>query len=295
MAETLTDCDQCDGNGWINGVRCGCREDDDDAQARRQQMGVCPVAPEIIPPWLGECMEEASKFIGDGAAGVCPVAPQLRHDVQPPPRFMQHLPLSRGYPVPWFVDWINGEPEFRAMDPRHLVKAINQRLCWTCGKPLYTEEVFVIGPMCAINRVSSEPPNHRECALYAATNCPFLSKPQMVRRKDGLPADFGKNAAGVMNERNPGVTLLYYTRRHHLIASPEMPEKGAHAGVLFSLGRPFKTEWYIRGRPATRAEVLEPFNSGMEILRASAVQHDGPEGVALLESQYAEAMRLLPR
>jgi len=266
MAETLTDCDQCHGTGWISGVRCGCREDDDDAQARRQQMGVCPVAH------------------------------QLRQDVQTPPSFMRHLPIDkRGYPVPWFVDWIKGEPEFRAMDPRHLVKAINQRLCWTCGKPLYQEEVFVIGPMCAINRISSEPPSHRECALYAATNCPFLSKPQMVRRKDGLPADFGKNAAGVMIERNPGVTLLYYTRRHRLIASPEMPEKGAHAGVLFQLGRPFKTEWYARGRPATRAEVMESINSGMELLRASAAQHDGPEGVAQLESQYAEAMRLLPR
>jgi len=164
MAEILIDCDQCDGTGWTKGIRCGCREDDDDAQARRQQMGVCPVAH------------------------------QLRQDVQTPPSFMQHLPIDkRGYPVPWFVEWIKGEPEFRAMDPRRLVKAINQRLCWTCGKLLFQEEVFVIGPMCAVNRISSEPPSHRECALYAATNCPFLSKPQMVRRKDGLPADFGKN------------------------------------------------------------------------------------------------------
>ena len=179
MAETLIECDQCDGTGWINGTRCGCREDDDDAQARRKQMGVCPVDH------------------------------QLRHDIAEPPRFMCPLPIDkRGYPVPAFVEWINGEPEFRAMNPRFLVKAINQRLCWTCGQPLYGEEVFVIGPMCAVNRISSEPPSHRECALYAALNCPFLSKPQMVRRKDGLPGDFGKNAAGVMIERNPGVTLL---------------------------------------------------------------------------------------
>ena len=39
----------------------------------------------------------------------------------------------------------------------------------------------------------------------------------------------------------------------------------------------------------------KPFNSGMELLRASAAQHDGPEGVAELESQYAEAMKLVPR
>lgn len=275
MAETLIDCDQCDGTGWTNGVRCGCVEADDDAQARRQQMGVCPVA----------APQEA----------VCP-AHQRRRDIAEPPRFMQKLPIDkRGYPVPAFVDWIGGEPEFRAMNPRFLVKAINQRLCWTCGQPLYGEEVFVIGPMCAVNRVSSEPPSHRECALYAALNCPFLSKPQMVRRKDGLPGDFGKNAAGVMIERNPGVTLLYYTRRHKLIASPEMPEAGAHAGVLFSLGRPFKTEWYARGRPATRAEVLESIESGLAILRGHAEAHDGPEGVELLQRQYDEALKLVPR
>ena len=277
MPETLIECDQCNGTGWINGVRCGCGEADDDAQARRQQMGVCPVTASGAHHQL--CSRRDM---------------HLRPDIQTPPRFMQKLPIDkRGYPVPAFVDWIGGEPEFRAMNPRFLVKAINQRLCWTCGQPLYGEEVFVIGPMCAVNRVSSEPPSHRECALYAALNCPFLSKPQMVRRKDGLPED--RKAAGVMIERNPGVTLLYYTRRHRLIASPEMPEAGAHAGVLFSLGRPFKTEWYARGRPATRAEVMESIDNGVAILRGHAEAHDGPEGVELLGQQYVEALKLVPR
>jgi len=226
--------------------------------------------------------------------GVCPVAHELRSDLQKPPRFMEHLPVDkRGYPVPAFVEWINGEPEFRAMNPRFMVQAINKRLCWTCGQPLYSEEVFVIGPMCAINRVSSEPPSHRECALYSAVNCPFLSRPHMVRRKDGLPAEI--RAAGVMVERNPGVTLLYYTRRHQLIASPEMPEAGAHAGVLFALGRAFRADWYTCGKPATRAQVLESMDSGMEILRSLAAQHDGPEGMKMLQRQYDEALRMVPR
>ena len=283
MADTLIDCDQCNGTGWTNGVRCGCSEADDDAQARRQQMAVCPVT----APRTASGAHHALCLRRDM---------HLRQDIQTPPKFMRDLPIDkRGYPVPAFVDWIGGEPEFRAMNPRFMVKAIKQRLCWTCGQPLYSEEVFVIGPMCAVNRVSSEPPSHRECALYAALNCPFLSKPQMVRRKDGLPADFGKEAAGVMIERNPGVTLLYYTRRHRLISSPEMPEAGAHAGILFQLGRPFKTEWYARGRPATRAEVLESIESGMKLLQATAEAHDGPEGVELLQHQYDEAMRLVPR
>jgi len=266
MARALTNCDQCAGTGILRGgIVCGCREEDDTATRRRAQMGVCPVAH------------------------------PLRQDIQAPPKFMQHLPIDkRGYPCPWFIEWVGGEPEFRAADGRKLVKAINQRLCWTCGNPLFGEEVFVIGPMCLVNRVSSEPPSHRECAIYSATNCPFLSKPQMVRRTDGLP-EIKVAPAGVMIERNPGVSLLYYTRRHTLISSPHLPSKGANAGVLFRLGRPFKTEWFARGRPATRAEILESIETGLPLLRATAEQHDGPEGVAALELQVQEAMRLLPR
>lgn len=215
----------------------------------------------------------------------------LRHDVGEPPKFMQHLPIDkRGYPVPWFVDWIGGEPEFRAMDPRKFNRAINERLCWTCGNKLFGEEIFVIGPMCAVNRVSSEPPSHRECAAYAAKFCPFLSKPQMVRRKDDL-VDTG-HAAGVMIERNPGVTLLWYTRHYRVIDVRNRP--GAGNGRLFQIGRPFKVEWYCRGRIATRAEIVEAIESGLPILREHAEKYDGPEGVIHLSNQITKAWRLVP-
>lgn len=222
----------------------------------------------------------------------CPhTNPALRPDIAEPPRSMQKLPIdSRGYPVPWFVDWINGEPEFRAMDPRKFKAAINDRLCWTCGNKLFSEEIFVIGPMCAVNRISSEPPSHRECALYAAKNCPFLSKPQMHRRKDGLEI---LPAPGMMIERNPGVTLLWYTRRHELQTVRNRP--GAADGILFRIGRPFKVEWYCRGRAATRGEVLDSVESGIPLLREAAEKYDGPEGIAYLEAQITEARRLLPR
>lgn len=216
----------------------------------------------------------------------------LRHDVQEPPKFMQNLPVDkRGYPVPWFVQWIDGEPEFRVMNRAKLFAAINHKLCWVCGSPLFEEKVFVIGPMCSVNRVSSEPPSHRECAEYSARNCPFLSRPNMVRRKDGLEI---KPAPGMMIERNPGVTLLWFTRRYSVFNSPHIPGK-ANSGILFELGRAFKTEWYCQGRPATRAEVLESIESGLPILRNAAAEHDGPTGEMLLEKQITDAMRLVPR
>jgi hypothetical protein len=207
---------------------------------------------------------------------------------------MQKLPIDkRGYPVPWFVRWINGEPEFRAMDPRKFKAAINDRLCWICGEKLFREEVFVIGPMCAVNRISSEPPSHRECAVYAAINCPFLSKPHMHRRTDETFEAEKKPAAGLMIERNPGATLVWYTRSHELQTVRNRP--GAGDGVLFRIGSPFKVEWYSRGRTATRAEVLESIESGLPLLREAAATHDGPEGTAHLEAQITQAMKLIPR
>ena len=218
----------------------------------------------------------------------------LRHDITAPPKFMQNLPIDkRGYPVPWFVDWINGEPEFRAMDARKFARAIVERLCWTCGHKLFGEEVFVIGPMCAVNRISAEPPSHRQCAEYSAVNCPFLSKPHMVRREDENFNSVKRQGAGVMIERNPGVTLLWYTRSHRL---QQIRGQGvANDGILFQIGRPLKTEWYAHGRKATRKEVLEAIESGLPILREVAAKHDGPEGMMLLENQINTAMRLVPR
>jgi hypothetical protein len=215
-----------------------------------------------------------------------------RHDITVPPRFMEKLPVDRrGYPVPWFVQWLNGEPEFRAMDLRKFRLAIDERRCWTCGHQLFREEVFVIGPMCSVNRISSEPASHRECAVYAAKNCPFLSKPHMVRREDGLIDK--QQSAGVMSPRNPGVILLWYTYRHELLEIRK-PKMGGE-GFLFKLGRPFKLEWYCRGRFATREEALESFESGLALLRETAAINDGPEGVEQCEREIAEARRYIPR
>jgi hypothetical protein len=225
-----------------------------------------------------------------GEAATCP----YRHDVAPPPKFMQQLPVFRGYPVPFFVQWLpNGEPEFRAMDPRRFRAAIDKNLCWTCGNPMLgSERVFVIGPMCAVNRISSEPPSHRECATYAAMYCPFLSKPHMVRREDGL-VDI-KAAAGVMIARNPGATLLWYTRHYRVLDVNGRPGV-AGKGKLFQIGRPFHVEWYCRGRIAKREEIVEAFESGLPILREHAAKYDGPEGVIHLENQITKAWRLVPK
>src|SRR2546426_12752289 len=63
-----------------------------------------------------------------------------------PPRLRKLRVDARGYPVPWFVAWIDGPdgpetvPEFRAMDGRKFRAAVKQRLCWVCGEPLGRSE-----------------------------------------------------------------------------------------------------------------------------------------------------------
>src|SRR5262245_64102945 len=95
-----------------------------------------------------------------------------RPDIERPPARMAALPIHRGYPVPWFVGWVDGPdgpvPEFRCADQRKLALAITDRLCWVCGGPLGRMMTFVLGPMCGVNRISAEPPCHYDGARCAA-------------------------------------------------------------------------------------------------------------------------------
>jgi hypothetical protein len=202
---------------------------------------------------------------------------------------MQNLPIDpdRGFVVPWFVDWINGKPEFRAMDRRKYVRAIRERLCWVCGNKLATRFAFVAGPMCGINRTSSEPPSHLECARWSARNCPFLSNPNMVRRQDELidNAKVVEGSAGFAITRNPGVAMIWITKEYELFPD-------GMGQYLIMMGRPQEVEWYSHGRPATRAEVLESIENGIGALEALARQEEG--GMEDLRKKRGQFNKLLP-
>ena len=127
------------------------------------------------------------------------------------PPEIARLPVeARGYPVPHFVSWVDGAPEFRAVDSRKIAETDRRRVCWICGGNLGGVLCFAIGPMCIVNRVAPEPPSHLSCCRFAVTACPFLSKPMAKRR----PMERGSYAPapGIMIERNPGVIALWQTR-----------------------------------------------------------------------------------
>lgn len=209
----------------------------------------------------------------------------LRPGLPPLPARMKRLAVDeRGYPVPWFVAWVNGKPDFRVADTAKMFRARRFGHCWICGKLDGAVKTFVIGPMCAVNRTTSEPPCHAGCAEYAAMACPFLTLPKTRRRDANLPENIS-DPAGMMIERNPGVTCLWTTNRWRIFDCGN--------GLLYRLGDPTQVIFYKEKRRASRAEVLASIDSGMPILRRVA-QEDGAKAVVHLESDYCRMLPLLP-
>ena len=210
-----------------------------------------------------------------------------REGLPPLPPRLAHLPLDeRGYPVPWFVPFVNGVPDFRCMDSDKLVRAVREDLCWTCGRANGAHKVFAIGPMCVVNRVTAEPPSHMECVEYSAKACPFLSEPKRRRRAPGMPVGV-LDPVGEMILRNPGVTCLWSTKKFEL--------KRVDHGVMFMLGEPTKVTWWCRSRPATRDEVLESLDGGLPLLLEACEKDDDPaESRVDVAKWYRRSLKFLP-
>lgn len=212
----------------------------------------------------------------------------LRFDIPVPTGRLARLYVDhRGYPVPWFVAWVDGVPDHRIMDAEKKEKAFVNQLCWICGQPLGGATVtYAIGPMCAVNRISAEPPSHKECAEYSVRACPFLSRPHAHRREGGLP-DEAEEPDGIMVRRNPGVILVWTAKKYTTRIVP------AGDGTLFHVGDPYEISWFCQGRAATREEVEDAIRSGIPILQEVA-EEQGGDALRRLSEQLAIAWELVP-
>ena len=227
---------------------------------------------------------ELIAVVGGGAMTCAP-----RRDLPPLPARIAQLPLHRGYPVPWFVAVIDGTPDFRVIDTPKIFVAHKRELCWICGQRRGSFLAFVVGPMCAVNRISSEPPSHRECAEFAATACPFLTRPHMTRNEANMATGI-MDAAGVGLKRNPGVAMVWVTKSYTPIPAP------GGAGVLFQMGDPRLITCYAHGRRATPAEIKHSVETGIPLLMAGLEEepeHRRERGREELERRTTEALQLL--
>ncbi len=218
------------------------------------------------------------------------------------PLRIARLPVHRGYPVPAFVAWVDGQgeqqptgqgaPDFRVVAGNAMALAHNFKWCWICGQPLGANLAFVIGPMCAITRTNSEPPSHQECADWSVQACPFLTRPHMERREGNMPPGH-EPPAGFALARNPGVTAVWTTRSYTAWRPP-----GDIRGVLFTMGDPTNITWHKEGRPATRDEIMESVDGGLPALQAMADAQDKAEqwdrASRKLAEQVATFKQLLP-
>lgn len=198
------------------------------------------------------------------------------------PQRVTYLPRdARGYPVPKFVEWIDGKPDFRVIDPEHMLRCIRHKACWICGEPLGRYMVFVIGPMCVINRISAEPPSHMDCARFAAEACPFLSQPLAKRRERDLPAH--AEVPGML-EHNPGTMCLWVTSSYKVVQNGK--------GLLFQIGEPMSVEFWSQGRKATRAEIDAAIEKGFPLLMEMAVEDGGDQPQKITQARF-RAERLI--
>jgi hypothetical protein len=207
-------------------------------------------------------------------------------DIEMPERIAMLPRSARGFPVPWFVAWVDGEPDFRVIKPEGIEEAVKHGTCWICGYSLGMTATYVSGPMCGINRTTSEPPSHHACADYAAEACPFLSRPDARRRDAGLPEE-AHAAPGTPIDRNPGVVMLW---RGPSLPLPFTPHTG---GTLYHLPDPARVDWIAEGRKATRDEVIASVESGIPLLRDAAAA-EGPEALKALHEQVKAFYYVLP-
>lgn len=208
-----------------------------------------------------------------------------------PPRIASLPRDRRGYPVPYFVQWYDGDrpsrpgvgvPDFRVIDARASRTCEARNLCLVCGQALGRNLAFTIGPMCVVNRISPDPPSHLDCANYAARVCPFLAIPEARRppmKREGVTW----NEAGLPG--NPGVAVVYVTRGYTLEKLP--------GDRLCRMGEPEAVTWWHRGEPATHDQVVAAFRAGLPALVDMALQ-EGPDAMRELRRLLYRAQKYTP-
>jgi hypothetical protein len=219
----------------------------------------------------------------------------IKSDISDLPARMLRLPVdARGYPVPYFVSWLDGSgvptkrgqgtPDFRVVNPETIVQCHTDGRCWVCGQPMGSYKAFVIGPMNVLSRTSSEPPSHGDCADFSARACPFLIHPREKRRDNRMP-DVWHKPPGEVIPCNPRLAIVWTVKRYQLVQ--------VNGRIVFDIGTPEHVKWYTEGRLATRAEVLASIGSGLPTLYENAKPR-GQAGADEIGRRYDACMPLIP-
>lgn len=160
------------------------------------------------------------------------------------PVFLSHLKVDqRGYPIPFFVSYIDGKPEFRYMDHVRQEMIIENKLCHICGKKLNKDyNYFISGPIGFKNKISSDAAMHRECAEFSLLACPHLHLQNAERREnDELGKEITNNADPILIKEKPQTLILAR-------ASKFKPVKHNGATYIRYTAVSFETFHYVNGK-----------------------------------------------
>ncbi|MFZ0804142.1 MAG: hypothetical protein WAN70_18395 [Terriglobales bacterium] len=103
------------------------------------------------------------------------------------PAFLSHLPVVAGMPVPVFVTWFDGVPDFRVPDTQKVAECLKLRLCGICGRKLGEHMYFIGGPLSKANKLFNDPPMHKACAEFSSRVCPYLTGKRQDYSRRAVP------------------------------------------------------------------------------------------------------------
>jgi hypothetical protein len=103
------------------------------------------------------------------------------------PSFLAHLPVVAGMPVPFFVTWFDGVPDFRVPDTEKVAECLKFRLCGICGRKLGEHMYFIGGPLSKANKLFNDPPMHKACAEFSSRVCPYLTGKRQGYSRRAVP------------------------------------------------------------------------------------------------------------
>lgn len=160
-------------------------------------------------------------------------------EIEMPARIARLPRTANGYPIPYFVAYINGKPDMKILDAHKQLTCIQYRRCGICGESIGGEVAFISGPIGIANCVVTDPGMHEECAEYAIRVCPFMARPNAKRAADFTYPEGSAKSPGALEER-PDRTGIAISRAY----------AGRNAGdgsVLIKFYPPSRVRWFVDG------------------------------------------------
>lgn len=172
----------------------------------------------------------------------------------PIPSFLKHPKVNKnGFPIPFFVGYVDGKPDFRLLDAKKQMYCIEQKLCAICGKKLIKHSYyFISGPNGYTNKISTDPAMHRACAEYSLNVCPHLHIEKTTRRETGI--EHLKQEQGAIMLDKPPMLLLVKADNFSKVRHPD----GRHALISF---KPISYEIYVYENGELVKSIMPPFEN----------------------------------